>query len=126
MRMPSGTATSAASTNPPTTRQTVTPISARNPNRVMRIQPSCTMVIGSARNVLETNPPSVANAQAHTKRTKNEMPSAMRAPGLTGSRGRGMGQGTKAIRRPVGKARRHGASTMRRCGARRREGAARD
>ena len=88
--MPSGTATMAAMMKPPTTRQTVMPISPMKPKRVSSSQPSCTMVIGSARKVRETKPPSVAKAQAATNRTKKEMPSVTRVPWLTGSRGRGM------------------------------------
>src|SRR5919112_620042 len=49
------------------------------------------MVIGSARKVLDTKPPSVAKAQAATKTTKNEMPRTILGPWATGSRGRGMG-----------------------------------
>src|SRR5262245_19848399 len=48
------------------------------------------MLMGSARNVLETYPPSDAKAQAPTKIAKNRMPSQIRARKLTGSRGRGI------------------------------------
>src|SRR6185369_15258160 len=41
------------------------------------------MVMGSARNVLETKPPSVAAAQTRKNTMKKEMPSARRAGGLT-------------------------------------------
>src|SRR5215212_191392 len=58
------------------------------------------MVIGSARKVLDTKPPSVAKAQAATKTTKNEMPRTILGPWATGSRGRGM----RVPRRPRGAA----------------------
>ncbi len=54
MAMPSGTATSAARTKPPSTRHTVMPMSCRKPNCVNSSQPSRTMVIGLARKVGDT------------------------------------------------------------------------
>ncbi len=54
MAMPSGMATIAASTKPPTTRQIVMPMSYRKPYRTSSCQPSSTMVKGSARKVRET------------------------------------------------------------------------
>src|SRR5262245_9939728 len=86
--MPSGTATSAASTKPPNTRQTVTPISSRKPCLVSSSQPSSSIVSGSARKVLDTKPPSVANAQAAKNRTKNKMPRKTRAAFEMGASGR--------------------------------------
>ena len=70
----------AANTHPPTTRQTVTPISPRKPNRVRRSHPSCSMVIGSARNVFDTKPPSVAKAQARRRARKTKCRGAYACP----------------------------------------------
>src|SRR6186997_2935039 len=59
---------------PPITRQIVTPISLRKPCLVSNCQPSSSMVMGSARKVLDTKPPKVAYDQAARNRMKNEMP----------------------------------------------------
>ena len=64
--MPSGTAHAAASTNPPTTRQTVIAMSPAKPNWVKSAQPSRSIVSGSARNVFDTKPPNVATLHAAT------------------------------------------------------------
>ena len=85
--MPSGTANSAASTKPPTTRQIVMPMSTAKPCLVSSSQPSSSMVSGLARNVFETKPPKVANDQAQTNRTKKEMPSTIRAEDEIGASG---------------------------------------
>src|SRR5712671_2212745 len=85
--MPSGTPSAAARRNPPTTRQMVMPMSLRNPCRASRLQPSRSMVAGSARKVCDTYPPNVASAHAATKTTKKARPSATRAPGPTGLSG---------------------------------------
>src|SRR4051812_5404499 len=45
------------------------------------------MVTGSARNVFETKPPSVAAAHTAKNSTKKPMPNAMRKLGATGTRG---------------------------------------
>ena len=45
------------------------------------------MVIGLAKKVGETKPPSVKNAQMAKNSTKNPRPSTRRVPGLTGSSG---------------------------------------
>src|SRR5689334_7647925 len=85
--MPSGTASTAAITNPPTTRHTVIATSLAKPKRVKSDQPSCSMAHGSARNVRGTNPPSVATLQSATKTAKNAMPSASRRAGAIGASG---------------------------------------
>src|SRR5262245_19316774 len=85
--IPSGTPIAAAIAKPPTTRQIVIPMSRWNPCMARSRQPDSSMVNGSARNVLETNPPSVAIAQAARKSTKNAMPSAIFTPRVTGVSG---------------------------------------
>src|SRR5688572_28602612 len=52
-----------------------------------RSTPERTMVSGSARKVLGTSPPKVTAAHTAKNRTKNDRPSAKRAPGATGCRG---------------------------------------
>src|SRR5437868_14430281 len=86
--MPSGTPIATAMRKPPTTRQMVRPMSLRKPCRTRSSHPSRSIEAGSARNVGDTKPPNVAAAQAAKKSTKNAMPSATRAPGLTGLSGR--------------------------------------
>src|SRR5512144_357492 len=85
--MPSGTAMIAARTNPPTTRQTVIPMSPTNPCSAKRLIPSRTIVRGSARNVFATKPPNVAADHTTTNRMKNRMPSATRVGDAIGLRG---------------------------------------
>src|SRR5947208_2792363 len=85
--MPSGSASSAASTKPPRTRHTVMPMSKAKPICVSSTQPLFTIVSASARKVLPTKPPSVAIAQTATKATKNAMPSASRGPAAIGTSG---------------------------------------
>src|SRR5215831_6783550 len=84
---PSGSAIAAAITKPPSTRHTVIPMSCANPIFASRVHPLSTMVIGSARKVLGTKPPSVIAAHASTKSTKKLKPSPARTPGWTGSSG---------------------------------------
>src|SRR5919109_2095992 len=85
--MPSGMPIAAASTKPPNTRQIVIRMSLRKPCCARRFQPSRAMVAGSARNVGDTKPPSVATPQARKKSAKKARPSATRAPGPTGFSG---------------------------------------
>ena len=87
MATPSGTATMAARMKPPSTRHTVMPMSCRKPNSVNSSQPSRAMVMGLARNVGETKPPSVKKAHTAKNITKNPTPRATRARALTGSSG---------------------------------------
>jgi len=84
---PSGTAITAAIAKPPTTRNTVIPMSSPKPIFASSVQPDCSIASGSARKVFCTKPPKVATAQAATKTTKKDTPSAMRAPGETGTSG---------------------------------------
>jgi hypothetical protein len=77
----------AAMRKPPTTRNTVMPMSSAKPISVSSTQPLFSMASGSARKVFCTKPPKVAMAHTATKSTKKLMPSAMRAPGLTGVKG---------------------------------------
>jgi hypothetical protein len=66
-------------------------MSPANPNFAKSAHPSRSIVTGSARNVFETNPPSVATAHTATNSTKKAMPrTAFRAGamGLSGVIGR--------------------------------------
>src|SRR5690606_34261229 len=94
MAMPSGTAKTLARMKPPSTRQTVMPMSWMKPYSVNSSQPSLTMVMGLARKVGDTKPPRVKAAQTATNRMKKPTPSTQRARALTGSRG------TRRRRRP--------------------------
>src|SRR5690606_33609052 len=94
MAMPSGTAKTLARMKPPSTRQTVMPMSWMKPYSVNSSQPSLTIVMGLARKVGDTKPPSVNAAQTATNRMKKPTPSSQRARALTGSRG------TRRRRRP--------------------------
>src|SRR3546814_42892 len=85
--MPSGTAKTAAMMKPPSTRQTVTPISPAKPYSVNSETPASAAFSGSARNSGGTMPPSVTAAQAAMNSTKNRIPRTVRRPGETGLRG---------------------------------------
>src|SRR5581483_10060844 len=85
--MPSGTPTSAATTKPPTTRQTVMPMSMWKSCAATRFQPVTTVCQGSRRNSGVTQPPQVAAPQSPTNSTKNAMPRAIFAPRPTGTSG---------------------------------------
>ena len=56
-------------------------MSVAKPCSASSVQPERTIVIGSARKVFETKPPSVANAHTAKNRTKKEMPRASPGPG---------------------------------------------
>ena len=72
---------------PPITRHTVMPMSCRKPYSVNSSTPSRAMVMGLARKVGETKPPSVTAAQTRKNSTKKATPSTHLAVGLTGSSG---------------------------------------
>src|SRR3989442_14571710 len=63
------------------------PMSFAKPICVSKVQPEWTIVIGSARKVLLTKPPSVTAAHTSAKTTKKATPSAARALGATGVSG---------------------------------------
>src|SRR3990167_3611314 len=63
------------------------PMSVAKPISVSSVYPLRTIVIGSARKVFCTKPPSVATAHTAKNSTKKAMPSTTRVPGATGTSG---------------------------------------
>src|SRR3990167_9583001 len=63
------------------------PMSVAKPISVSSVYPLRTIVIGSARKVFCTKPPSVATAHTAKNSTKKAMPSTTRVPGATGTIG---------------------------------------
>src|SRR2546430_10655735 len=87
--MPSGTPISVAITNPPSTRQMVTPTSRMKLNSANSLYPVTSVYSGSLRNMLSIAPPNVASAQSAKNTAKKAAPSAScarRETGLSGSK----------------------------------------
>src|SRR5207302_11230406 len=74
--MPSGTPISAAITNPPSTRQMVTPTSRMKLNSANSVYPVTSVYSGSLRYMLSIAPPNVASAQSAKNTAKKAAPSA--------------------------------------------------